>query len=155
MALLLLVMPGGRPPYSELSRPLLPYDEEIVLRAPSGPVPQPIVDGLKAYDAGDLASAEILFESTTAEGVAEWVRRVYLGSVLVLRAEYARAAEVLESVDLTRVPEPWTRETRWNLYLALRGSGRHEEATRVLDEMTELPGALGDRARQHRETMPR
>lgn len=152
---LVLILPTDRAPYSDLSRPLLPYQEEITLRGQPGPAGDALLQGLDAYTAGDLTTATDHLDSARADGPAELVRRIYLGSALLRQAEYARALEVLESVNLEQVPEPWRRETRWNLYLALRGSGRDPEADALLDTLTEGPGALGQRALDHQESIRR
>ena len=153
--LLVLILPPGPVPYSDLSRPLLPYQEGITLRGESGSADDALLQGLHAYTADDLAAATDQLDTAAADGPAELVRRVYLASALVRQAEYARALEVLESVNFAQIPEPWRRETRWNLYLALRGSGRDSEADALLDTLTDDPGVLGQRARDHQESIRR
>jgi hypothetical protein len=80
-------------------------------------------------------------------GSLEGVRAVYLGSALALSGRYGEAADVLRGVSLTAIPDPWGREARWTLYVALVECGRGQAADSLLKSLAEEPGEIGRRAR--------
>jgi hypothetical protein len=110
--------------------------------------------GLEAYSAGDLRAAIERLEAGEATGPLETIRRIYLGSALAWSGRYAEAAALLETVSPQELPDPWSGETRWTLYVALRGSGRAGAADSLLRVMADGEGEIAERARRQQESWP-
>jgi hypothetical protein len=107
--------------------------------------------GLEAYAAGDVRTAIERLEAREVTGELETIRRIYLASALAWDERYAEAAALLETVSPEELPDPWSSETRWTLYVALRGSGRAGAADSLLRVMADGEGEIAERARRQRD----
>jgi hypothetical protein len=104
--------------------------------------------GFEAYGRRDIAGAVPLLERARAEGDMESLRRIYLGSALVLSGESRRAIGVLRSISAEEIPATLRDETGWTLLVALSGAKETVSADSLLTLLGRQPGAVGDRARQ-------
>lgn len=106
-----------------------------------------MIQGLDAYARKDFDAAIAALASLQTTGPADALRRVYLASAYAWTAQHEQAVETLEDVPLDAVPDPWSAEARWMLYLSLTEMGQSERAQAVLRELAATPGEAGSRAR--------
>lgn len=106
-----------------------------------------VARGLELYASGDLTAARRALAGTTATGVAEQVRRLYLGNCELRTGDAARAVRTLRAVDSTAVPEPWLGEWQWSLAVALATSGDLAAADSLRERLALRPDSIGVRAR--------
>jgi hypothetical protein len=104
--------------------------------------------GLEAYDRRDLQAAISALSSAKTAGMMDVMRRVYLGSSLAQAGEYPRAATVLRSCPLTKIPQPWRDESYWTLLVALHGAGNGTAADSLLRALAAETSVIGGRARR-------
>ena len=146
---LLLVMPRlGDDDLATMLQPMPQLGEEVRLRSdpPTGQE-ESFVDGVAAYEQGDLRAAVDLLEDADVTSRLDNLRRVYLGSAYTRLGEYEEAVRVLEAVSFVSVPDPWGGEGQWTLYVSYRALGRDAEAEAILEELAREPGEFGERAR--------
>lgn len=105
-----------------------------------------MIAGLSAYASEDFDAAIAALEPLNATGPADALRRVYLASAFAWTGRHERAIETLDGVPLDAVPDPWSAESRWMLYVSLTETGRHDRALSTLRELAAKPGAVGTRA---------
>ncbi len=149
--LLLVVLPRTlRDTPTDLLRSIPRPGEELQLRIGSGGSPELSV-AIDAYDRGDLDNAVHMLQELELAEPLESLRRVYLGNALARSGEYARAVDALESIPFDLVPDPWSSEARWTLYVALLEDGRAGGADSLLRVIAKEPGDVGDRARERIE----
>lgn len=143
-----LLLFASRDHVTELAVPALPeVGARVHLRAETARPGDPLEGGLQAYARGDLPRAiELLSEP--AEGAADHVRRVFLGSAQARSGDYASAVATLQELPFDSIPDPWGSEARWALAVSLLRTGRTEMADVILRELATEPGVVGDRARQ-------
>ena len=103
---------------------------------------------VEAYGNLDFGAAVRILRRLEVPPDFEDFRKIYLGSSLAWMERYDEAARVLEHVDLETVPEPWSGEAHWTLYIALRESGDPVKAESLLAILKLYDGAVGVRARQ-------
>lgn len=134
----------------------LPSPEANVLTRDSSEAPPDprIVEGLAAYRLHDAATARRLLERSRAQGALEQVRRLYLGNADLQLGQPGAALDVLESVDLGEVPEPWRSEAEWSLSLAYSRTGRTRAADSLWQLLSDRPGEVGERARRAQAAHP-
>ncbi len=146
----------GEGPEAEGSRWLPVPAKGLLIRqgAPTGDSAD-LTAGLDAYARKDLAAAIDLLSRARSEGTLDLVRRVYLGSALLQASRPAEAADMLVTVTSQPLPDPWGSESRWNLYLALAGSGLRVEAATLLGDLAREEGELGRRARAEEARLER
>lgn len=150
--LILLVPKLVEKPGEVLPGKLPAIRQDVELRAVVPPVQnEELVAGLDAYAREDFDEAVRRLRAIVMPGPQDAFRKVYLSSALVWIREYTEAIQILESVPLDLVPEPWSGEARWTLYVALRGAGHTARADSLLEDLQNQPGALGDRARSARK----
>lgn len=124
-------------------------DAGLVLRGDEDGAPPPdLVRGLEAYAAHDLDRAILLLGSARSPGTLDLARRAYLGNALTHRGEYEAAIDVLAPLRDEPLPDPWGSESRWSLFIALRGAGRNGPAAELLEALARQPGEVGERARR-------
>ena len=134
--------------------PVLPTDlETLRLRGAEESLPAEMSEGLAAYSEGRYGAAVDLLRAVESDGPIGIVRDVYLGSALARSGRSAEALEILEDLRTGPLPDPWRRETRWTLALALLEVGRKEDARALLNRMADESGELGERARKLLETL--
>jgi Flp pilus assembly protein TadD len=104
--------------------------------------------GLEAYNRRDAEKAIAALGEAEAEGLAESLRLVYLGSALAWSGEYQKAIGVLNELADTSLPEPWASEALWTKYVSLDRSGRRASADSLLRILADSPDEIGDRARR-------
>lgn len=131
---------------------LPPYEEVGPLRMALPPASgEALQQGLELYSEGAYEQAARGLGGFSAAGPSEAFRRIYLGSALALSGDFEAALVVLEDVPVDVVPEPWSGEGRWTLFVALRATGQTERAQEIVDELATEPGEVGDRARRFKE----
>ncbi|HEY6195750.1 MAG TPA: hypothetical protein VI504_11975 [Candidatus Eisenbacteria bacterium] len=124
--------------------------DAIESRATPG-VADSLMLGLSSYARHDVRQAIARLETTPeADRSNESLRRIYLGSALAWSGDYRKAVDILYSVEMSAVPEPWNSETRWTLYTALRGARMDAPADSLRRVLAREPGELGQRARAER-----
>jgi hypothetical protein len=114
---------------------------------PAVAVPDEFSASLEAYDRGEFERAAEFLRDARASGPVETFRSIYLGSALAWTGDYAGAVEVLEEVPFDLVPDPWSGEARWTLFVSLRGAGNVARADSLLEELKLDSGVIGERAR--------
>jgi thioredoxin-like negative regulator of GroEL len=114
-----------------------------------------LLQGLQAYDRGDLQSARELLRAAQATGSWERVRRIYLAGALLELDDAAGAVAMVRDIDLRWVPEPWNSEARWTLALALARSGQPSVADSILAALSREAGPVAERARAQRNALPK
>ena len=119
----------------------------IPSRGADDPFSQELLAGLEAYSRDDLGLSVLLLDKAQVTGQLETLRRLYLGSALARQGEYVRAARLLRNMAITELPDPWSMEGRWTLYVALKGSGETTAADSLLTVLRQDAGELGARAR--------
>jgi len=112
-----------------------------------------LAPGLEAYARGDYASAARLLGGCEAEGGAETMRRLYLGSALALCGRFDRAAKTLEGLPSASIPEAWRGEADWTRCVASYGCGREREGDSLLAGLASAGGADAERAIGLREAL--
>jgi hypothetical protein len=120
---------------------------EMQQRAGDADVSGEFSASLESYDRGDFDAAAGILRDTRVSGPAAAFRDIYLASALAWTGAYGAAVEVLETVPFDLVPEPWSGEARWTLFVALRGAGHDARADSLLREMERETGVIGERAR--------
>ena len=127
----------------------LPTDREAtVLRAdvePESTAEQ--ARALSVYRSRDAARAATMLREARVSESHERLRDLYLASALELSGEPARAAEVLERLDETGLPEPWRSQARWVEYRVACAIGDAVRAERKLQELRSASGEIGRLAR--------
>ena len=103
--------------------------------------------GIDAYVRGDFSASRRMLEDRPAQGGMEQMRRAYLGDALLRLGDRDRAIELLTSVRLEAVPEPWRLATARALLAALEGAGRRDSADSLRRELSEYGPALETRER--------
>jgi hypothetical protein len=142
------------PPPGELSDPqglqLLPSRTgDMQFRAATDMIAdQNLVAGIDAYAQREMKQAIALLQDADALGHVETIRRIYLGSALAWEGRYPEAVATLRDLSLRLLPDPWSQEARWTLYLALMRSGEAARAESLLQALIHEPGEIGDRARR-------
>lgn len=104
--------------------------------------------GFEAYARRDLDAAIRALTLARAEGEMESMRRIYLGSALVLRGEFRPAVGVLRALPANELPESLGDETSWTLFVALSRAGDTGSADSLLTLLGQRAGTVGDRARR-------
>ncbi len=104
--------------------------------------------GLEAYAARDWSRAAEALARGGDPGPLDVLRRLHLGSALALAGRYEEAADTFAQVSFERVPEPWSSESRWTWYVALRELGRDELAEELRRDLEGAMSEIGDRARR-------
>lgn len=91
----------------------LPVDAPTRWRS-SGDAPDAgrLARALEAYAAGELAQARELLEGAREEGGRESARRLFLASCLARAGEEREARELLATIALEELPEPWRGRAR-------------------------------------------
>jgi hypothetical protein len=149
LTILLWLIPG-RPP--DTNRDLLGKlpvpGTESNKRTDHLAMPEELSEGLVEYDRGNFEAAAALLSDVSAAGPTRIFRDVYLGNALAWTGRYRDAVQVLNEIPLELVPEPWSGEARWTLYVALRGAGQIERADSLFQQLQIDPGIAGDRARE-------
>lgn len=110
--------------------------------------------GLAAYERREWAAAIAAWSSAEAEGVAEMVRRAYLGNAQAHAGETAAALATLEPIADAPLPAPWGPQTRWTYALLLVASDRIPEARDQLTRLAAEESDWGPRAAARLETLP-
>lgn len=153
---ILMFWPRGTDTPGSSSLRWLPSASEFLRLRAGGPPDEgdELARGLEAYSVGDLRAAIERLEVREATGELETIRRIYLASALAWGERYAEAVALLETVSPEELPDPWSGETRWTLYVALRGSGRAGAADSLLRVMGDGEGEIAERARRQRESRP-
>jgi tetratricopeptide (TPR) repeat protein len=108
--------------------------------------------GLEAYERGDYRRAvEILDRAGVAGLVATegTIRMIYLGNALAWEGKYDEAVRILEGVAFPLLPDEWSEEAQWTLFVAMKRSGRKASADSLLHHLASMEGAVGKRARDH------
>ncbi len=141
----------GGPDTPELYR-LPPYSFHLQTRDAAGAIDAVDLEGgIEAYERGDFErSVELLdrageIELDVTQGI---LRRIYLGNALAWQGKYDEAVKVLEGVSFPLLPDEWSGEAQWTLYVALRRSGRETDADSLLRDLASKTGEVGDRARR-------
>ena len=116
---------------------------------------QDLASGLAAYAARDLKSAITRLERAELSGQLETIRRIYLSNALAIRGEYDKAVELLRTMGVDPLPDPWRSETLWTLYVALRATGRDASADSLLQCLVREPLEIGERARRELQARQR
>jgi hypothetical protein len=152
IALLVVLLPRpGTPPGAFGLYLLPPYSFDLQQREGPGGLSSPeLKAGLEAYDKRDFKRAARLLQAageSPLDPVDERVRGIFLGSALAWSGRYAEAVGVLRAVPTRTLPDPWSGEATWTLYVALRESGREASADSVLRTLARKPGDIGDRSR--------
>jgi hypothetical protein len=149
-AILLILLPGDPGETdADLLRWLPPYGGEKRIRTQASYAPsEEMLEGLEAYARRDVGRASLLLRQAEAIGPLDTMRRLYLGSSLAWLGEHDEAAAILASLPHDLIPEPWSGESRWTLYVALNGSGRAASADSLLRILAGEPGDLGERAQR-------
>jgi hypothetical protein len=107
-----------------------------------------LAEGLAAYASRDLNEAIARLQRAELTGPLETIRRVYLGNALAMSGEHHEALELLRTITIDPLPDPWRSETLWTLYVALRASGRADSADSLLRRLALEPLEIGERARR-------
>jgi len=144
-ALFFFALPAPDTP-SRLLRWLPPLDEIQVRTAEEATVREDLIEGMEAYAERDLDRAVSVLERMEAPEPLEFMRRIYLANALAWQKEYGAAADALDGVPFELIPEPWSGEARWTLYVCLRATGG-TEADLLLEQLADQTGAVGERAR--------
>lgn len=134
--------------------PALPTTLEAMRLRSGESLPPELTEGIRAYGNGDLAAAIETLESAPTEGVADLVRRAYLGSALAQSERWELALEVLDPIADRPLPAPWGVESRWARAISLRGAGRDAEAREALQELAGEAGPVAARAQRLLATPP-
>lgn len=113
-----------------------------------------MIEGIEAYGRGDYEVAIAALSDVQTSGPIDALRRVYLASALAWSGRHEDAIATLENVPLDVVPNPWSVEAKWTLYVCLTETGQTEGAQVVLESLAEAPGEPGDRARALLKTKP-
>ncbi len=103
---------------------------------------------LSAYDRRDLTAAIRGLSAAETSGSMNNLRLVFLGSALARAGDFSKAVQVLESVPLSTLPDPWYTESYWTLLVALHRSGNRTAADSLLHALADQPGEVGGRARR-------
>jgi hypothetical protein len=109
----------------------LPSPGEAVSTRAGAPEDPHLSDGLAAYAAHDLATADRELTQAQAIGSAEQLRRVYLADVRLQRGDSRGALALLRSLRWLEVPEPWRRNAAALLAQALRRQGEGASADSI------------------------
>ena len=146
----LLVVFVIRAPERPIPAGWLPPASDLMRIRGSGPTAEPeLVAGLAAYARHDLPTAIAHLRTPVDDPRDDNFRKVYLGCALAASGSFREAADVLgQTVGfIDFIPDPWSGEARWSLYIALRGSGRRASADSLRRVLAAEPGLIGDRAR--------
>lgn len=103
---------------------------------------------MNAYKHGNYEDAVAALSAMETIGPVEALRRVYLASALAWIGRYQDAIDTLDPAPLYAVPDPWSAEAKWTLYVCLMKTAQTDRAQRVLDDLARMPGEAGDRARE-------
>ncbi|HKQ63049.1 MAG TPA: hypothetical protein VJS92_17300, partial [Candidatus Polarisedimenticolaceae bacterium] len=106
--------------------------------------------GLEAYGRRDAAGALAALDRAEVPAAYRPLRDLFRASALLIENRPAEARELLESLSLRAMPEPWRDRASWLLYAALHRTGDTDRAAELLDELTGLPGEIGELARAER-----
>jgi hypothetical protein len=109
--------------------------------------------GLEAYERGDFENAIARLaevERLELDEVGKTLRSIYHGSALAWAGRYDESVAVLNPIPFHLIPSPWGREGQWTLYVALKESKREASADSLLRVLAQVPGTVGERARQRR-----
>lgn len=109
-----------------------------------------LISGLDAYDRDDFDRAQRELRAARSTGPVDLYRQIYLASALALSGQYDESTKLLESLPLDLVPEPWSSEARWTLFVAFRASEQNVRADSLLHVLAQEPGEIGERARDLR-----
>lgn len=113
-----------------------------------------LVQGLEAYDRHDASGAIELLSRAQTTDLMEMIRRIYLSSALLHVNRVPETIALLRAVPLERLPEPWSTEVMWTLYVALRADGQHERADSLLRVGVASSKELDAQNRAHRGPPP-
>jgi hypothetical protein len=81
------------------------------------------------------------------------LQRLMLASAMVNEQRPSDALDELDRLQIFSLPVRWREQAQWVEYLALRDSGRTDDARSRLEKLTEYQGDIGDRARAERERL--
>jgi hypothetical protein len=109
----------------------LPTPGEAVSTREGAPEDPHLAEGLAAYRAHDLVTADRELTQAQAAGSAEQLRRVYLADVRLQRGDSRGALALLRSLRWLEVPEPWRRNAATMLVQALRQQGEGASADSI------------------------
>lgn len=117
-------------------------------------MPEELENGIGAYGEDRLDAAIPLLESAETDGVLDLVRRAYLGSALARSERWEEAIVALDDVVERPLPDPWRTEARWARAVALRETGRIDEARAALESLAAENGPASQRAAEALERLP-
>lgn len=148
MAALLVWYPS---PHSRPDLPAfwIPAGRELLSLRDQGAIDSRFRDGIDAYDRRALDVAIPLLEQADVGDTYDVLRRIYLASSLGLAGRYPESLFLIDSLKDHPLPKPWHDEARWIRCIALFGSDREEPARELLEELEELRGDIGERARAY------
>ena len=132
----------------------LPTDDAgTTLRSTQNGTAADFLAGLEAYRRRDAREALQYFEKSRVPEGYETLRSIFLASALILNERFEEAREILTELDIPNLPSDWRRRSWWLLYIALR-KGDDPRAVQVLDELIDVGGEIGERARAEKERRP-
>jgi tetratricopeptide (TPR) repeat protein len=106
--------------------------------------------GLRAYEHHDAARAVELLEKAAGEEGMDEIRRLYLASALLHVGRADESIRLLDELEPMTLPPPWRGDALWTLHAALLQNGRSTAADSLLEQMADIPGKTGQRARELR-----
>jgi hypothetical protein len=117
--------------------------------------PTPLSMAMDAYEEHDPARALALLENVGQDRneTDAMLRRLYQASALVNDDRPEEARQILDDLDVTRLPEPWRGRAGWVQYITLRKTAEDSRADQVLEELTQEPGEIGEMARKERQRL--
>jgi hypothetical protein len=105
-----------------------------------------VVEGLVAYERGDVAGAIARFESAHATGAFERLRLVFLASALLQANRVAEAQVILHGIDDRLYPQPYRGEILWMRADILARTGSKSAAESKLRVLAQRSGPASTRA---------
>jgi hypothetical protein len=144
-AILLVPLSGTRP-----TIPLQPMPEDLEftsLRDPGAATVGPdLARGFRAYARREFVSAAAILRRSRAEGAAQDLRLLYLGSALAFSGKSAEAVRVLSPLDPERIPDPWRSELAWTLFSARIAAGERVRIDSILPTLAAMSASDSSRA---------
>jgi len=134
----------------------LPSPPEEIASDPNAGPPTQLQMALEAYRDHDPARALALMENVGPQKKiesAETIGQLYHVSALLNDNRTAEAQQILDDLHIEDLPQPWRARAVWVKYVALRKAHDDSQATRVLNELVDEPGEIGDMARKERERL--
>ncbi len=117
------------------------------LRSDTGDIAR-LEAALAHYEAKRYTQAASTLQGSEFAKPMEALRRIYLASALTHADDPVGAIDVLASLDLAAIPEPWRGHGLCVSYVAYVHGDRNDDAAALLPQLTQREDRIGDIARE-------